>query len=87
MQLLRLPDGTIKALVEGKRRAKIVNYLPNDEFFRVEVEELHESAEVVPAVEAFVRQIREALTKLGYEVYGGVMSSIARRSPAKWLSR
>jgi len=28
MQLLRLPDGTIKALVEGKRRAEIVSFVP-----------------------------------------------------------
>src|SRR5256884_9523862 len=30
LQLLRLPDGTVKVLVEGKRRAKINRYLPND---------------------------------------------------------
>jgi ATP-dependent Lon protease len=30
MQLLRLPDGTIKALVEGQRRAEIVSVLPHE---------------------------------------------------------
>ena len=39
MQLLRLPDGTIKALVEGKARAKIISYVPNDNFLQAEVEE------------------------------------------------
>ena len=33
IQLLRLPDGTVKVLVEGKRRARITNFVPNEEFF------------------------------------------------------
>ena len=37
LQLLRLPDGTVKALVEGKQRAKIQNFVQNNEFFQVEV--------------------------------------------------
>src|SRR3954447_3063744 len=36
MQLLRLPDGTVKVLVEGKRRAKIRRFLASDAFFLVE---------------------------------------------------
>ena len=36
LQLLRLPDGTVKVLVEGKRRAAITKYLPNDNFFLVD---------------------------------------------------
>jgi ATP-dependent Lon protease len=39
MQLLRLPDGSIKALVEGKTRAKIVSYVPHDNFLQAEVQE------------------------------------------------
>jgi len=58
LQLLRLPDGTIKALVEGRRRARIIRYLPHEEFFRVEVEELLETGEINAETEAFVRQIR-----------------------------
>jgi ATP-dependent Lon protease len=38
VQLLRLPDGTVKVLVEGKSRAKIVSYLDSPRFFEVEVE-------------------------------------------------
>ena len=40
MQLLRLPDGTVKVLVEGKRRARIKRFAQTDEFFLVEVEEI-----------------------------------------------
>ncbi len=32
LQLLKLPDGTVKVLVEGNYRAKITEYLPNDKF-------------------------------------------------------
>ena len=43
MQLLRLPDGTVKVLVEGKRRARIKRFVQTDEFFLVEVDEIDES--------------------------------------------
>ncbi|HEY6096996.1 MAG TPA: LON peptidase substrate-binding domain-containing protein, partial [Candidatus Deferrimicrobium sp.] len=35
IQMLKLPDGTVKVLVEGRLRAKIVHYLPNDRYFQV----------------------------------------------------
>ncbi len=34
LQLLKLPDGTVKVLVEGGSRAKIVEFLDNKEFFQ-----------------------------------------------------
>jgi len=40
LQLLRLPDGTVKALVEGSYRAQIKRFFQNDDFFQVEVEKL-----------------------------------------------
>src|SRR5579883_2278269 len=43
MQLLRLPDGTVKVLVEGKRRAKTRRFVQTDEFFLVEVDEVAET--------------------------------------------
>src|ERR1019366_1810714 len=42
VQLLRLPDGTVKALLEGKKRARILRYASEDDFFKVEVEEIEE---------------------------------------------
>lgn len=42
LQLLRLPDGTIKVLVEGKQRAKIVSFVRNPHFFTVQTEELED---------------------------------------------
>lgn len=37
LQLLKLPDGTVKVLVEGVQRAKTIHYLPNDEYFKAQV--------------------------------------------------
>jgi len=42
LQMLRLPDGTVKALVEGKSRAKISHFLKNKEFFQVAFETIVE---------------------------------------------
>src|SRR5512134_2562886 len=43
VQLLRLPDGTVKVLVEGKKRARILRYVEQAEFFLVEAEEIEEA--------------------------------------------
>jgi len=47
IQLLRLPDGTVKVLVEGKSRAKIEEYLDTSKFFHVEAEEI-EASKITP---------------------------------------
>ena len=46
LQLLKLPDGTVKVLVEGKQRARIRQYLPNDRHFLVDLELLEEAPQV-----------------------------------------
>jgi ATP-dependent Lon protease len=38
LQLLKLPDGTVKVLVEGETRARIRAYLPNDSYYEAEAE-------------------------------------------------
>src|SRR5881296_3492197 len=42
VQLLRLPDGTVKVLVEGKRRARILRFHEEPEYFLVTAEEIEE---------------------------------------------
>ncbi|RMG96479.1 MAG: endopeptidase La, partial [Candidatus Dadabacteria bacterium] len=42
IQLLKLPDGTVKVLVEGKRRARIRGFLASDRYFLAQVEEIQE---------------------------------------------
>ena len=58
MQLLRLPDGTIKALVEGKRRGRIVSFHPEPNFLTAEIDETPEFDDEGPEVIAFMREIR-----------------------------
>lgn len=62
MQLLRLPDGTIKALVEGKRRGKIISFVPNDDFFQVEVSAYPEESELTKEILAYERELRKYFT-------------------------
>ena len=37
LQILRLPDGTVKVLVEGETRCKILSFLPNPDHFLVQI--------------------------------------------------
>src|SRR6202165_3521622 len=55
LQLLRLPDGTVKVLVAGKRRAQIHRYLPKERFFLVGAEEVEEQVERSLELDALVR--------------------------------
>ncbi len=57
IQLLKLPDGTVKVLVEGKRRGTIVNHIPCAEFFLVEVDVVSENCRVTPRIEALMRTV------------------------------
>src|SRR5881296_1789263 len=44
LQLLKLPDGTVKVLVEGGQRARIVKFTDNEAFFQAHAEMIPESA-------------------------------------------
>lgn len=56
-QLLKLPGGTIRVLVEGLSRARISRYLEEDPFYRVEIEESVKEDVNSAAVEALTRSI------------------------------
>ncbi len=60
VQVLRLPDATVKVLVEGLRRGKIARFVPGDEHFVVEVEEMPDPTQSTPELAALVRQVKEA---------------------------
>lgn len=63
LQLLRLPDGTVKALIEGKARASITRFFHNKDFFQVELELIPET-EVAPAeAEALIRAIHKSFNE------------------------
>lgn len=58
IQLLKLPDGTVKVLVEGKRRGVIASYLPFADYFMVDVQPLPDEFETTSEIEALVRSSR-----------------------------
>ncbi len=60
LQLLRLPDGTVKALIEGKSRASIVRFIRNPDFLQVALKPIHDT-EILPAEgEALIRAIHDS---------------------------
>src|SRR5687767_91575 len=58
IQLLRLPDGTVKVMVEGKRRARVKKFVPNDDFFLCEVENVDEKFTPSVELEALTRSVQ-----------------------------
>ena len=58
IQLLRLPDGTVKVLVEGKRRARIKRFIPNEEFFLCDCEIVEDTPAGAVEIEALMRSVQ-----------------------------
>jgi ATP-dependent Lon protease len=80
LQLLRLPDGTVKALIEGKDRAKIKSFLENREFFMVEVESVQSETDVTSETRALVRTITgsfEEYAKLNEKIGKELVSTVS----------
>ena len=71
LQLLKLPDGTVKVLVEGRSRVQILNYLENDNFFEAQAIELRETDGDETTVAALVRSVGEE-----FERYAKVKKNI-----------
>ncbi len=60
IQLLRLPDGTVKVLVEGRRRAVIRRFVRTEGFFLVETEDMVDSSLRSAELDALEREVRSA---------------------------
>jgi len=73
LQLLRLPDGTVKSLVEGKSRAKIGRFIQNKDFFQVEVEPIFEPEVSTTGCVALSRMIIES-----FEEYAKLVKNISK---------
>ncbi|MEP3637546.1 MAG: endopeptidase La [Lentilitoribacter sp.] len=71
LQLLKLPDGTVKVLVEGQARVRITEYLENDTFFEARAEYLTEMPGDVTATNALFRSVAEE-----FERYAKVKKNI-----------
>ncbi|HEU4950258.1 MAG TPA: endopeptidase La [Candidatus Deferrimicrobiaceae bacterium] len=80
IQMLKLPDGTVKVLVEGRLRAKIVHYLPNDRYFQVSVEESIPVAFTGPSAEAMIRNVHasfENFSKLSKKIPQDLVTQVS----------
>ncbi|WP_028880125.1 endopeptidase La [Terasakiella pusilla] len=79
LQLLKLPDGTVKVLVEGGRRARIDEYTKTDDFFQARVTEISEDEGSNEEIEALSRSVVtqfEQYVNLNKKVPPEVMVSI-----------
>jgi len=57
-QMLRLPDDNLKVLVEGKQRARVLKYIPGEDYFRVQVELIEDDETVDDDLKALMRSIK-----------------------------
>jgi ATP-dependent Lon protease len=57
MQLLKLPDGTVRVLVEGAKRARLTGLVPQDGYMAAEVEEVDQETADGPEVQALMRSV------------------------------
>ncbi|WP_409560616.1 endopeptidase La [Hyphomicrobium sp. B1] len=81
LQLLKLPDGTVKVLVEGNARAKITRYTPNANYFEAEVERVAEVPGAKDELEALARSVVtqfESYVKLNKKVSPEVLSNVGQ---------
>ncbi len=79
IQLLRLPDGTVKVLVEGKRRARVRRFTQTDGFFMVEIEELPDVQERSVELDALMRAVHatfETYVKLNKRIAPEILISV-----------
>lgn len=71
VQMLKLPDGTVKVLIEGKSRAKIKSFNAGADLIQVEVEPLEDLENESPEIEAVMRAVQGA-----FETYVGLSKKI-----------
>lgn len=79
LQLLKLPDGTVKVLVEGVRRGKIKRFIENKEYFLAEVAVLDDKKVTQKDVEIYLRSLKsqfEQYVKLNRKIPAEIMASI-----------
>ena len=80
IQMLKLPDGTVKVLVEGKQRARITEFEKQEDYFFVEIEEIIESKDDSVTMEALMRSVHstfETYVKLNKKIPPEMLMSVA----------
>lgn len=89
LQMLKLPEGSFKILVEGVSRARIGRFLQNKEFYRVEAEPLKINVKKTVETEALMRGVLnqfEEYVKLNSKIPPEVISAVAAISDSDELA-
>jgi ATP-dependent Lon protease len=89
LQLLKLPDGTVKVLVEGLHRATIDQYLQTEEYFEAEASILPEPEEDPTETEALARSAQsefENYVKLNKKISAEVVAAVGQIELASKLA-
>ncbi|WP_419897989.1 endopeptidase La [Roseomonas sp. USHLN139] len=79
LQLLKLPDGTVKVLVEGGKRARVLGFKETDQYFEAYTAALDEEQPEAPEIEALARTVVsqfEQYIKLNKKIAPEVLVSI-----------
>lgn len=79
LQLLKLPDGTVKVLIEGVRRAKIQRFLPNKDYFLADVELMDDVNSGSREIEILIRSLKsqfEQYVKLNRKIPTEILASV-----------
>jgi ATP-dependent Lon protease len=89
IQLLRLPDQTVKVLVEGRARARLQSFTKHEPYFACAIELIDEGNPTGPEVEALVRSIHgsfENYVKLNKKVPAEVLGTVTQLRAAARLA-
>lgn len=89
LQLLKLPDGTVKVLVEGRERVRITDFVPNDDYFEARCEALAEEpgdADTLTALTRAVAEEFERYVKVRKNIPEEVVAAVAEARDAARLA-
>ncbi|MGZ5936947.1 MAG: endopeptidase La, partial [Rhizomicrobium sp.] len=89
LQLLKLPDQTVRVLVEGKGRARVTGFVPRSDFFQATIEKIPDSVSDAKETEALIRTVKtnfEQYIKLNKKVPAETLASVAQIEDAAKLA-
>jgi ATP-dependent Lon protease len=89
LQLLKLPDQTVRVLVEGKTRARVKGFSPRTDFFQALIEPVTDLSGVPQEIEALVRSVKsnfENYIKLNKKVPAETLASVSQIDDAAKLA-
>jgi len=89
LQLLKLPDGTVKVLIEGNKRVKILNFKDNDKFIVCEYAHYHNvivgDEDLIPLAMTAVRRL-EKLTSINKKISSETINNIKKLTDASHIA-